>query len=102
MTVDAAANTSLNFNVEQQHAAPVAGIVVNLKEVESLEKKNTKLENDLKFKTSKNIELYQRVFWLEAQLKRQLEHNTGIPNNVSPLATNPSALADVSMVSSNG
>ena len=100
MTVDAAANTSLN--VEYQHTAPVR---LDLKEVESLEKKNAKLENDLKFKTSKNIELYQRVFWLEAQLKRQLEHSTGVAN-ASALSSQGQgqgqALADVSMVSSNG
>ena len=46
----------------------------------SLAKQNEKLQNDLKFKTSKNIELYQRVFWLEAQLKRQLEFNAAGQN----------------------
>ena len=96
MTADAAANTSLQSVGEAVRKTQFSR--VDLREVESLEKKNTKLENDLKFKTSKNIELYQRVFWLEAQLKRQLENNTGMNSSTALMnSSNPLRSADVSM-----
>ena len=38
-----------------------------------LEKRAAKAESELRAKTRKNVELYQRVYWLEEQLKRLLD-----------------------------